>query len=105
MAGPASDKSMSEWIRRYCASVTGDEAAAAALDHLRAQQPQGWEPAIVRVEDAGTEWRVFYNSRAYVETGQARNALAGNWPLLVDKVSAGIRQDEAYRRDALGLPD
>lgn len=27
-------------------------------------RPRGWEPAIVRVEDAGAEWRVFYNSRA-----------------------------------------
>ncbi len=68
-------------------------------------RPGGWEPAIVRVEDAGAEWRVFYNSRAYVESGVTRDALAGNWPLLVPKDSGGIRQDEAYRRASLGLRD
>jgi Immunity protein 35 len=83
--------------------VTADDAAAAALEHLRAMQPQGWDPVIVRVEDVGGEWRVFYNSRAYVETSEPRSALAGNWPLLVPKNGGAIRQDEAYRRDSLGL--
>jgi hypothetical protein len=85
--------------------VTEDEAAAVALDHVRGMRPRGWEPAIVRVEDAGAEWRVFYNSRAYVESGVASNALAGNWPLLLAKDGSGIRRDEVYRRASVGLPD
>lgn len=55
-----------------------------------------WTPAVVRVEDAGPEWRVFYSSQEYIETGSILWALGGNLPLLVDKSSLAVRIDEAW---------
>ena len=62
----------------------------------------GWEPAITRIEDAGTAWRVFYDPMAFVDSGQPPAALAGNWPHLVSKDGGQPRLDEEYRQGALG---
>jgi len=45
---------------------------------------------------------VFYNSKAYVESGNISEALAGNWPYLVPKDGGPIRPDLEYRDAALG---
>ena len=50
----------------------------------------------------GPSWRVFYNSKAYVESGNISEALAGNWPYLVPKDGGPIRPDLEYRDAALG---
>src|SRR5207245_2906030 len=55
-----------------------------------------WEPALTKVEDAGDAWRVFYNSRIYVETGNTSHALAGNLPLLVSKETGNVEADLSY---------
>ena len=83
--------------------LTPDDAAQAALGYIREMQPHGWEPVVVRIEDVRDAWRVFYNSRAYAETGETRHRLAGNWPLLVPKDGGEIQPDEQYRREALNL--
>ena len=51
--------------------VAIDEGTARRLAVTHLQNPN-WEPAVVRVEDAGSSWRVFYNSRIYVETRVGR---------------------------------
>jgi hypothetical protein len=70
-----------------------DEAIQIAIGHLR---NPSWDPAVVKVEDAGDAWRVFYNSRLYVETGEVSHALAGNLPLLIEKSSGGVTRDLTY---------
>ena len=80
------------------------QAADAVLRHLHRAWQQQAEAAIVQVEDAGPDWRVFYQSKAFVETGAVVDSLVGNLPYLVDKVSGDLRVDETYRRAALGLP-
>jgi hypothetical protein len=79
-------------------------AADAALSHLEPARAY-YEPMVVKVEDAGSAWRVFFNNRAYIEGGDPSAALAGNWPLLVNKESGKVETDEAYRRQSLGLED
>lgn len=53
----------------------------------------GNDLAITSVADAGPCWKVAYNSRAYVETGAVRHALAGNHPLLIDKETGEVAAD------------
>jgi hypothetical protein len=74
-------------------TVTEDRARELALNHLRNNK---WEPVVTQVDDAVTSWRVHYNSRAYAETRSVEHALAGNLPLLIDKVTAGISSDASY---------
>ncbi len=85
--------------------MTGDEAVEVALDHIRREWRPDWDPVVVRVEDAGDSCPVFYNSRGYVETRSVSQALAGNWPLLVDKKDRTVVLDEVYRCGALGLSE
>jgi hypothetical protein len=76
--------------------VTGDQAGEVALDHIRTEWRPNWEPVVVKVEDAGPSWRVFYNNRAYVETGAISHALGGNRPLLIDKITGIATVDATY---------
>ena len=81
-------------IRHYVLVVgSKDEATQVAIEHLR---NPSWEPAVVSVEDTGDAWRVFYNSRIYVETGEFSHALAGNLPLLIDKSTGAVTNDLTY---------
>lgn len=50
---------------------------------------------VTLVQDAGPFWKVAYNSRLFVETGEAQHALAGNHPLLVDKGTGSVEPDSA----------
>jgi hypothetical protein len=70
-----------------------EDATRIALSHL--VNPE-WEPAVTRVEDAGSAWRVFYNSRVFVETRESSHALAGNLPLLIDKATGDVALDLAW---------
>jgi hypothetical protein len=82
--------------------VTGEEAAAAALAYLADDaSTSGWDPAVTGIEDAGTAWRVFYNTRAFVDSGHVGDALAGNWPVLVTKDGGQPSIDREYRKRAL----
>ena len=70
-----------------------EDAEALALAWLANDQ---WVPAVVRVEDAGEAWRVFYNNRAFLETGDVTHALAGNRPVLVDKQTGAVSVDDSW---------
>ena len=83
--------------------VTEDEAAAAVVAHPESDAGGTWEVAVTRVEDAGPAWRVFYNSKASVESGDWRQALGGNWPYLVVKTNGAVLLDREYRNNVLGL--
>ncbi len=83
--------------------VTEDEAAAAVVTHLEADAGRTWEVAVTRVEDAGPAWRVFYNSKGSVASGDWRQALGGNWPYLVVKANGAVLLDREYRDNVLGL--
>ena len=74
-------------------AVSAEEAEAVVLAQL---QNDDWEPAIVGVEDAGARWRVFDNTRVFVETGALSHALAGNLPVLVDKQTAAVTVDAGW---------
>lgn len=86
--------------------MTEEEAAAAVVAHLERAWSgflgREWEAAVTHVEDAGASWRVFYNSKAYTESGNISDALAGNWPYLVPKDGGPIQPDLEYRDRALG---
>ena len=72
---------------------SSEEAAELALREL--SNPD-WEPVVTEVHDAGSAWRVFYNSRSFVETEEIAHALGGNLPLLIDKVAETITRDASY---------
>jgi len=76
--------------------ITSEQATGVAVDWICDQWSPDWEPAIVRVEDADASWRVFYNSRVYLETKSVSHALAGNLPLLVSKATGTVTIDAAY---------
>jgi len=77
------------------ARVTVDEAQARAIAIEHLDNPS-WEPAVTEVEDAEDAWRVFYNSRTYVETGTISDAIAGNLPLLVSKETGAVDRDLTF---------
>ena len=65
--------------------------------------------AATRVEEWG--WVFFYNSVAYLETRSSSDALAGNGPLVVERVSGALHELTTARpideqltelRDAIG---
>ena len=74
-------------------AVSEAEARAIVLAQLANDD---WEPAVVGVEDTGEDWRVFYNTRVFVETGGLSHALAGNLPMLVDKSAAAVTTDDVW---------
>jgi hypothetical protein len=59
------------WIR----IVTGDQAIVVKEDTLK--RPYGWV--------------FFYQSRQYLASGETRDRLAGNAPILIDRVNAELR--------------
>lgn len=74
--------------------LSAEEAQSLALAWLANDE---WEPAVVRVEDAGEAWRVFYNNRIYLDTKAVSHALAGNLPVLVEKRTGAVSVDGAWR--------
>jgi hypothetical protein len=69
--------------------TTIQRARAIAADHLSAVTPP------VDIIDAATQehefgWVFFYNSRRYLETGEFSYALAGNAPLLIERLSGRL---------------
>ncbi len=75
-------------------AVTEEEAQRLVLAWLANDE---WEPAITKVEDAGGSWRVYYNNRAYLETGAVSHALAGNLPVLVENQTGAVSVDQDWR--------
>lgn len=46
------------------------------------------EWVLTGVEEYDSAWAVFYNTRKYADSGELRDALAGNGPLIVPKAGA-----------------
>ena len=72
-----------------------DQHAAAGIAgrHLEREFPGGG----VGLDEGGTiqterYWVFFYNTLAFLQTGDLRDCLTGNGPLLVDKGSGVLRQ-------------
>ena len=67
-------------------------AKAMALKHM--DENFGREPVLAIVDGEPSEtvhaWVFFYNTKEYLETGDFSEALAGNGPILVNKVSGEI---------------
>jgi hypothetical protein len=68
-------------------------AATIARRHLEREFPAGG----VAVDGSATMeteryWVFFYNTLAFLQTGELRDCLTGNGPLLVDKRSGVLRQ-------------
>ena len=73
--------------------IDRDTATTIARRHLEREFPDGG----VAVDDAATTetdrcWVLLYNTLAFLRTGELRDCLAGNGPLLVDKRSGALRQ-------------
>lgn len=74
--------------------IGSDEARVVALRSLANDE---CDRAVTRIEDTGEAGRVFCDNRIFVQTRAARQALAGNLPLLVDKKSGTVVVDEAWQ--------
>lgn len=73
--------------------IDRDTAATVARRHLEREFPDG----SVAVDEAATMetdryWALFYNTVAFLQSGELRDCLVGNGPLLVDKRSGALRQ-------------
>ena len=75
-------------------SISAEQAQSLALAWLANNE---WEPAVVRAEDAGDAWRIFYDNRTYLDTKAVSHALEGNLPVLVDKTNGAVSVDSAWR--------
>src|SRR5262245_52751651 len=67
-------------------ALTKREAEERAAALLKIARAPGSDPAIVasKTTRAPFGWICFYESRKYLETGEARYALAGNGPIVVN---------------------
>ena len=73
--------------------IDRDSAATIASRHLEREFPDG---GVALDQGATVEtdrcWVLFYNTVAFLRTGELRDCLVGNGPLLVDKRSGAVRQ-------------
>ena len=75
--------------------MTKDEAQRIALDFVKNKElAAGYELALV---DASTlerdfGWVFFYDSKRHIETGDFRDAIAGNAPIVVTKMDGCIHE-------------
>jgi hypothetical protein len=85
--------------------VTKNEAEAIAQEWLDKNRIQSWhqgklveeiELAIARMDEHPWEWMVFYDSKKHLETGDSRDAVAGNCPVYV------TRDDGAFHEAVTG---
>lgn len=69
-------------------SIDLNKAQEIALGYLKARESEvGQELSIARYEPAGADggWIFFYNTSAYLGSGNISHALAGNGPLFVER--------------------
>jgi hypothetical protein len=67
-------------------AISFDQAKAIAESRVRAIGDAGNDEfAIVGNEAIDEGWLFYYNSKAFIETGNFRDALAGNGPIFVDR--------------------
>lgn len=71
-----------------------DRASAKTMAVKYMDENFGCDPELVIVDGGPSEtthaWVFFYNTREYVETGEFSAALAGNGPILVNKITGNI---------------
>jgi hypothetical protein len=72
--------------------MTRAEAEQVAREHLRTTVDPELEPVLLDEEtlERNFGWVFFYQSKRYLETGEIRDALAGNAPLVVTKADGRI---------------
>lgn len=72
--------------------ITKEQAIALASSFVNEQYSEDDKLVIphesIIEKDYG--WVMFYNTESYLGTGEARHALAGNGPLIVDRVSGVV---------------
>lgn len=73
--------------------LTKTEARQLALTYLRSQEAAaGFE--LMLLDDCTIErafgWAFFYDSKRHVETGDFRDAIAGNAPIVITKVDGQV---------------
>jgi len=72
--------------------LTREQAEAVAsrfLSQLDPYWPQR-DLVITRIEERAISWVVFYSSKRYIDTGDVRDAIAGNGPLVIGKKDGRI---------------
>lgn len=71
-----------------------DRASAKAMALKYMDENFGREPELAIVDGEPSEtthaWIFFYNTKRYLETGEFSEALAGNGPILVNKITGAI---------------
>jgi Immunity protein 35 len=73
--------------------IDRDTATAIARRHLEREFPDGGVALDHRATmETARCWVLTYNTEAYLRTGELRDCLVGNGPLLVDKRSGALRQ-------------
>jgi len=71
--------------------LTYEQSLAIATAHLAAQvAPECGDVVIVDSIDRPNGWVFFYQTRAYLDSGQIEFALAGNAPILVSRESGVV---------------
>jgi hypothetical protein len=73
--------------------TSADQARAIAEEMLdvKVRPALDLEVVTTSVREFETCWVVGYQSRAYVETGEASNALAGGGPIIINRRSGAAR--------------
>lgn len=67
------------------------QASEIAIRRLSTMEPDvGASLVLTEVREFEFGWVFFYNSKAYVESGDVSDALAGNAPFLIDSDSGGL---------------
>ena len=71
-----------------------DRTSAKAMVLRYMEESFGREPELAIVDGEPSEtahaWIFFYNTKRYLETGEFSEALAGNGPILVNKITGAI---------------
>lgn len=73
--------------------ITLEDARTLAAREVAALESRIRVPLVIddtATRDDGWCWLFFYNSRAYLETGNFSDALAGNGPLVVEKATGTV---------------
>jgi Immunity protein 35 len=81
-------------------SVNKTEARQIALSHVKElERGAGLELALRddRTIERDFGWIFFYNSKSYVESGDIKNALAGNAPIVVTKIDGRLHETSTTR--------
>lgn len=92
------------WYEPARQELTRQAAEQLVLDRLRQDHPMNGNTdtiAITEVIERPFGWVFCFNSKSFVETGDARKAMLGNYPILVDRFKCtfhdtGIEPLETY---------